>query len=89
MQISKEDLETLMNSRIFESRVGVQSSQESLALAEIRKRTLLYESGLNQARTSVEVNIAKQNVNNAKSALGQSGRERISRLEWSWASPFA
>jgi multidrug efflux pump subunit AcrA (membrane-fusion protein) len=82
MEMSREDLETLMNSRIFESRVGVQSSQESLALAEIRKQALLYESGLNQARTSVEVNIARQKVKNAMSTLGQTGRQKETRVAY-------
>jgi len=80
MEISREDLEDLMNSRIFESRVGVQSSQESLALAEMRRQALLYESGLSQARTSVEVNIARQKVKNAQSSLGQTGRQKDTRL---------
>lgn len=82
MKMSKEDLQALMDSRIFESRVSVQSSQESLALAEIRKRALLYESGLNQARTSVEVNIAKQQLKNAKASLGQTGRQKETRVAY-------
>jgi hypothetical protein len=80
LQMSKEDLEALMNSRIFEFKVGVQSSQQSLALAEIRKQTLHYESGLNRARSSVEVNIARQKVKNAKSLLGQTGRQKETRV---------
>lgn len=80
LQMSKEDLETLMDSRIFESRVGIQSSQQSLALAEIRKQTLNFESGLNQARSSVEVNLARQKVQNAKSLFGQTGRQKETRV---------
>jgi len=80
LQMSREDLETLMDSRIFESKVGIQSSQQSLALAEIRKQTLNFESGLSQARTSVEVNLARQKVQNAKSLLGQTGRQKEARV---------
>lgn len=80
LQISKEDMETLMDSRIFESEVDVQSSQQSLALADIRKQTRNFESTLNQARSSVEVNLARQKVQNAKSLLGQTGRQKEARV---------
>lgn len=80
LQMSREDLEALMDSRIFESKVGVQSSLQSLALAGIRKQTLNYESGLSQARTSVEVNLARQKVKNAKSILGSTGRQKETRV---------
>ncbi len=80
LDMSKEELEVLMDSRIFEEKVGVRSSKESLTLAEIKNQTLSYEAGLRRAGSTVELNLAKQKVKAAVGRVGQVERQKEHRL---------
>lgn len=80
LEMSKEDMEGLMNSRIFEQQVGVKSTQQTLILAEIRKQALNYEAGLRKAGATVELNIAKQKVESNRGQLGQTVRQKTTRV---------
>lgn len=80
LEMSKEDLEVLMDSRIFEQQVGVRSTHQNLILAEIRKETLGYEAGLRQAGATVQVNLAKQSVQSYQGRLGMTVRQKTARV---------
>lgn len=80
LDMSKEELGVLMDSRIFEVQVGVRSSKENLLLTDIKNQTLAYEAGLKRAGSSVELNLAKQKVKTAISRVGQVERQKEHRL---------
>ena len=80
LEMSKEDLEVLMDSRIFEQQVGVRSTHQDLILAEIRKETLGYEAGLRKAGATVQVNLAKQSVKSYQGRLGLTVRQKKTRV---------
>lgn len=80
LDMSKEELGVLMDSRIFEEQAGVRSSKENLLLTEIKKQTMAYEAGLKLAGSSVELNLAKQKVKTAIGRVGQVERQKEHRL---------
>ena len=80
LEMSKEDLEVLMDSRIFEQEVGMKSTHQTLILAEIRKQTLDYEGGLRKAGAAVELNIARQKVESNRGRLELTVRQKTARV---------
>jgi hypothetical protein len=81
MEMSKEDVETLMDSKVYEERVGVGTRRQNLALAEIKAQALSHESGLRQAGGKLQLNMARQDVETAKGRLGRVGRQKEARVE--------
>lgn len=81
IEMTREEIDMLMKGRLFEMKVGVQSSRQDLILSELKTQSLAYEADLRMATNEVQLNMAKQRIRSARGRVENISRQREARSE--------